>query len=493
MASASQSEGRKTRLAEQRRKLPDGPGVYLFHDAKGKVIYVGKAKSIKKRVASHFSNPVTRGAPTRWSTSIDSVEFVLVASRDRGAAGRAELHQAVPAALQHPAARRQVLSVHRDLDGRGRSRASTSRASATAATRAVLRARTRTPSACARRSTCSARSSCSARATGAEPGRRSGSPCLDYYIKRCGAPCVGYGVDRAQYMESIDGVRRLPLRPLPRDRARPRGADEGGVGQAGVRAGGAGAQPPAAVRSLLQNASASPTSRTARSTSSRSRPTGPTPTPRSSSSATACCPTASRSTSTTSRRAASARSPRSSCCSTTARRRSIPPQIIVQAEVEDLEPLAEAAGRAARREGRGARRRARRQGAAARPGRAQRAPGARPGEAEGRAPPPAARRGARRPAGGAGARRAAAADRVLRHLQPDGHAHGRVDGRLRGRRAEEVRLPALHDPRRRGGRARRLRGDGGGARRAGWPTGSASRTSPRTTPSATSRSRRCPT
>ena len=26
---------------------------------------------------------------------------------------------------------------------------------------------------------------------GKEPGRRSGSPCLDYYIKRCGAPCVG--------------------------------------------------------------------------------------------------------------------------------------------------------------------------------------------------------------------------------------------------------------------------------------------------------------
>ena len=45
-------EGRKDRLAEQRRKLPDGPGVYLFRDEKGKVIYVGKAKSIKKRVAS---------------------------------------------------------------------------------------------------------------------------------------------------------------------------------------------------------------------------------------------------------------------------------------------------------------------------------------------------------------------------------------------------------------------------------------------------------
>ena len=38
-----------------------------------------------------------------------------------------------------------------------------------------------------------------------EPGRRSGSPCLDYYIKRCGAPCVGY-VTPEEYRESIDGV-----------------------------------------------------------------------------------------------------------------------------------------------------------------------------------------------------------------------------------------------------------------------------------------------
>ncbi len=36
-------------------KLPDQPGVYYFHDAKGKVIYVGKAKNIKKRVVSHFT------------------------------------------------------------------------------------------------------------------------------------------------------------------------------------------------------------------------------------------------------------------------------------------------------------------------------------------------------------------------------------------------------------------------------------------------------
>jgi excinuclease ABC subunit C len=41
--------------------------------------------------------------------------------------------------------------------------------------------------------------------TGPEPGRRSGSPCLDYYIKRCEAPCVGY-VSQEQYRRSIDGV-----------------------------------------------------------------------------------------------------------------------------------------------------------------------------------------------------------------------------------------------------------------------------------------------
>jgi DNA polymerase-3 subunit epsilon len=36
-------------------KLPTFPGVYYFHNAKGKIIYIGKAKNIKKRISSHFT------------------------------------------------------------------------------------------------------------------------------------------------------------------------------------------------------------------------------------------------------------------------------------------------------------------------------------------------------------------------------------------------------------------------------------------------------
>lgn len=45
--------------ADDIKKLPSHPGVYYFHDKKGKIIYVGKAKNLSKRVNSHFSNNKT--------------------------------------------------------------------------------------------------------------------------------------------------------------------------------------------------------------------------------------------------------------------------------------------------------------------------------------------------------------------------------------------------------------------------------------------------
>ena len=41
-------------LVRMIRKFPDKPGVYLMHDKDGKTIYIGKAKSLKKRVSSYF-------------------------------------------------------------------------------------------------------------------------------------------------------------------------------------------------------------------------------------------------------------------------------------------------------------------------------------------------------------------------------------------------------------------------------------------------------
>ncbi|MER3472095.1 MAG: DNA polymerase III subunit epsilon [Chitinophagaceae bacterium] len=56
-------------------RLPSCPGVYYFLDQKGKIIYVGKAKNIKKRVNSHFSNNSARRQKQDFIRHIYSIDF----------------------------------------------------------------------------------------------------------------------------------------------------------------------------------------------------------------------------------------------------------------------------------------------------------------------------------------------------------------------------------------------------------------------------------
>jgi excinuclease ABC subunit C len=48
-------KGNTNRLKKKIKNLPESPGVYLFYDKQGKIIYIGKAKNLKKRVASYFT------------------------------------------------------------------------------------------------------------------------------------------------------------------------------------------------------------------------------------------------------------------------------------------------------------------------------------------------------------------------------------------------------------------------------------------------------
>lgn len=41
-------------IEEELTKLPDSPGVYIMHDAKDTIIYIGKAKSLRHRVHQYF-------------------------------------------------------------------------------------------------------------------------------------------------------------------------------------------------------------------------------------------------------------------------------------------------------------------------------------------------------------------------------------------------------------------------------------------------------
>ncbi len=192
-------------LKEQRRALPDQPGVYLFRDRAGRVIYVGKAKSVRKRVNSHFSKAQVPSSPghAEMVATVEHVECVVVASEAEALlAEQSFIKQYRPRfnirlrddksypfiAISLDEAYPRVYFTRERHRGNRAYFGPYSNAKRVRSTLEVL-----------------AKVFMFRSCTGVEPGRRSGSPCLDYYIKRCGAPCVGY-VSREEYRASIDGV-----------------------------------------------------------------------------------------------------------------------------------------------------------------------------------------------------------------------------------------------------------------------------------------------
>lgn len=190
------------RLTEQRRSLPDEPGVYLFRDARGRVVYVGKAKSIRKRVASHFSTP-TRYGSTALKDEVDHIENIVVHTESEALLTEQNFirqykprfntrlrddksypYIAISLDEEYP-------RVYFTRERHRRDRAYFGPYSSAKRVRGTLDLLGKI----------FLFRSCE----GTEPGRRSGSPCLDYHIKRCGAPCVGY-VTKEEYRAGIDGV-----------------------------------------------------------------------------------------------------------------------------------------------------------------------------------------------------------------------------------------------------------------------------------------------
>jgi excinuclease ABC subunit C len=69
-------------IVEQLRSVPDAPGVYLWKDAEGSVLYVGKAKSLRKRMRQYTSGQDERESIPLMMERVASFDYVVTDNED---------------------------------------------------------------------------------------------------------------------------------------------------------------------------------------------------------------------------------------------------------------------------------------------------------------------------------------------------------------------------------------------------------------------------
>src|ERR1044071_5417978 len=192
------------RVANQLQSLPTKPGVYLFRDDAGQILYVGKAKSLRPRVRSYFQargrdRPTISQLPERvhdlevivTSTEVEALhlEQNLVKRHRPPFNVRLRDDKSFPYIAVTVEDEFPRVMFTRERHRRGvvyfgpYANAKKVRETLAVLNR-VFRFRP---------------------CEGPKPGRHSGIPCLDYHIDRCHAPCVGY-IAAPQYAQIIDGV-----------------------------------------------------------------------------------------------------------------------------------------------------------------------------------------------------------------------------------------------------------------------------------------------
>ena len=68
-------------IEEELKKVPQAPGVYIMHDRSDKIIYIGKAKSLTKRLHQYFQPSHDEGLKKRQMVlEIDRFEYIVVSS-----------------------------------------------------------------------------------------------------------------------------------------------------------------------------------------------------------------------------------------------------------------------------------------------------------------------------------------------------------------------------------------------------------------------------